>query len=162
MCLVCLPSYHCTFILTLNQAKEIIVPPAGLPNQGLIKKHNANIGINKKNFLRGVLPVTCQEQLKISISCRIQIECVVYLFIYTFHLSPRVVINSEAFPQICPSQSQSAQPPFQCLEVSGNCCCVQSGFWQRAEQLLTNWPLIGAVPISISDHLCDWRSAHYR
>ena len=31
----------CTSILTLNWAEELIVPPAGLPNLGLIKKHNA-------------------------------------------------------------------------------------------------------------------------
>ena len=34
-------AYHYTIILTLNWAEELIVPRAGLPNQGLIKKHNA-------------------------------------------------------------------------------------------------------------------------
>ena len=34
-------AYHCTIILTLDWAEELIVPPAGLPNLGLIKKHNA-------------------------------------------------------------------------------------------------------------------------
>ena len=73
----------------------MIMPSACLPNQGIIKKYNANIGITKKNFPRGVLPVTCSEQLKISISCRFEVECVACLFIY---MSPCVVINSETFP----------------------------------------------------------------
>ena len=46
-------------LLTINWAEELIVPPADLPNLGLLKKRNANIGIMKKNFLRGVLPPSC-------------------------------------------------------------------------------------------------------
>ena len=39
-----------------------------------------NIYITKKSFLRGVLPPWCYEQLKISISCRFQVPCVVGFF----------------------------------------------------------------------------------
>ena len=41
-----------------------------------------NIGITKKNFLRGVLPPSWQEQLKFFNSCRFYVEYVVCLFIY--------------------------------------------------------------------------------
>ena len=47
------------FLLTLNWAEEFIVPPAGLPNQGLIKITMQCIDFTKKNFPRGVLPVSC-------------------------------------------------------------------------------------------------------
>ena len=40
-----------------------------------------NIGITKKNFLKGVLFPSCQEQLKIFISCRFIIE---YVFCFVF------------------------------------------------------------------------------
>ena len=39
--LVKVNAYHCTIIFTLNWAEELIMPPVGLPNLGLIKKHNA-------------------------------------------------------------------------------------------------------------------------
>ena len=37
----------------------------------------------KKNFLRGILPESCQEQLEISVSWRFYVTCAVRLFIYT-------------------------------------------------------------------------------
>ena len=37
----------------------------------------------KKNILRGVLPVSCQEQPEISVSWRCNMTCAVHLFIYT-------------------------------------------------------------------------------
>ena len=41
-----------------------------------------NNGITKKNFLRGVLPPSWLEQLKISNSCGFYVECVDSLFVY--------------------------------------------------------------------------------
>ena len=76
-------SQHCTFLITLKWAEELNVPLAGLPNQGLIKSTMQSIDFTKKNFLRGVLPASCQEQLRIAVTCRFNVEFVVCLFIYT-------------------------------------------------------------------------------
>ena len=40
-----------------KESKLFIMPPAGLPNEGLIEK--ALWLFNRKNFLRGVLPASC-------------------------------------------------------------------------------------------------------
>ena len=41
------------------------------------------IDFTKKSFLRGVLPASCQEQLRIAVTCRFNLEFFVRLFIYT-------------------------------------------------------------------------------
>ena len=63
---------------------KLIVLLAGLPNKRLRKKHNAKYWRStKKNFLRGVLPVSCEKELWKYGYCCSEIKYVVFVSLFT-------------------------------------------------------------------------------
>ena len=69
--------------------KNISVPSAGLPNQGLIQKSAMH-----KNFLRSVLPEICQYQLMVSGFWGCEVKYVLYVSLCVMSTS---TTNSETF-----------------------------------------------------------------
>ena len=58
------------FKKALNREEELIVPPAGVPNQGLIKNTMLSMAFTKKKFLRGVFHLSCQKQLMVPVTSK--------------------------------------------------------------------------------------------
>ena len=58
------------------------MPSAGLPNKGLREK--ALWLLDRKNFLRGVHPASCLEQLTDSCYCWSNVKYLVFVSLFTF------------------------------------------------------------------------------
>ena len=52
-------SFLLCFLLTIKTAEQLIVPPAGLPNQGLFKKYIEKLAFHQRELPWICLPVSC-------------------------------------------------------------------------------------------------------